>query len=147
MSEAVSTNRLVFEYDSEDEAFPKVDPLQLPFGSRVLVQIRMPKKKTKSGLFLAVETRDTENWTTQIAKVIALGPVAFCDRKTLEPWPEGRWCKPGDFVRVPRYGGDSWTIPAEGFDEEVRFMFFNDLDLGGYIPGGFEDAMKIKAFI
>ena len=39
-------NKISFAYENIDEAFPACDPGVTPFGSRVLVQIRTPKKKT-----------------------------------------------------------------------------------------------------
>ncbi len=70
-------NKVVFEYTGLDEAFPPVDPGVKPFGSRVLVQIRLPKHKTKGGLLLIGETRDTEAWNTQVAVVRSIGELAF----------------------------------------------------------------------
>ncbi len=58
--------------DALAEAFPAVDAGVQPFGSRVLVQIRTPKKKVGS-IILAQDTKDTEKWNTQVAKVIAVG--------------------------------------------------------------------------
>ena len=37
-------------YDSIDQAFPEVDPGFIPFGSRVLVQIRTPMLTTRGGI-------------------------------------------------------------------------------------------------
>jgi co-chaperonin GroES (HSP10) len=126
-----------------DEAFPSVEPGLIPFGSRVLVQIRSPKKTSAGGIILHNETRETEVWNTQIAKVSSLGPLAFKNRNTMESWPEGAWCKPGDYVRVPKYGGDRWKVPY-GNDEEALFVIFNDLDIVGGVSG---DPLAIKAFI
>ena len=130
---------------SLDEAFPSVEPGLVPFGSRVLVQIRSPKKTSQGGIILHNETRETEVWNTQIAKVHSLGPLAFKNRNTMESWPEGSWCKPGEFVRVPKYGGDRWKVPhgANG-DDEALFVIFNDLDIVGGVVG---DPLAIKAFI
>jgi co-chaperonin GroES (HSP10) len=125
------------------EAFPEADPGVIPFGSRVLVQIRTPKTKTKGGIILTRDTVDTEKWTTQIAKVISVGPLAFKNRNTQETWPEGDWCKPGDFVRVPKYGGDRWEVPVNKTDSAM-FVIFNDLDIIGQVTG---DPLAIKAFI
>ena len=126
-----------------DEAFPSVEPGLIPFGSRVLVQIRSPKKTSAGGIILHNETRETEVWNTQIAKVRSLGPLAFKNRNTMESWPEGDWCKPGEYVRVPKYGGDRWKVPY-GNDEEALFVIFNDLDIVGGVSG---DPLAIKAFI
>lgn len=136
-------NKISFAYDSVDEAFPACDPGVTPFGSRVLVQIRTPKKKTAGGIMLVGETRETEHYNTQVAKVIAVGSLAFKNRNTMESWPEGSWCAPGDFVRVPRYGGDRWTVKTPDGDEAI-VVIFNDLDLVGKVTG---DPLAIKAFL
>jgi co-chaperonin GroES (HSP10) len=107
-----------------DEAFPSVEPGLIPFGSRVLVQIRSAKKTSAGGIILHTETRETEIWNTQIAKVVKLGPLAFKNRNTMESWPEGNWCKDGE--------------------EEALFVIFNDLDIVGGVVG---DPLAIKAFI
>jgi len=135
-------NQVMFEYDGLEEAFPPIDPGVRPFGSRVLVQIRMPKRKTKGGIILDDSTRDTETWNTQVAKVRAIGELAFRNRSTQDPWPEGSWVSEGDFVRVPKYGGDRWSVKTD--EGEVIFVLFNDLDLLGAITG---DPLVIKAFI
>ncbi len=136
-------NKISFAYDSVDEAFPACDPGVTPFGSRVLVQIRTPKKKTAGGIMLVGETRETEHYNTQVAKVLTVGSLAFKNRNTMESWPEGSWCAPGDFVRVPRYGGDRWTVKTPDGDEAI-VVIFNDLDLVGKVTG---DPLAIKAFL
>lgn len=125
------------------EAFPAVDAGVRPFGSRILVQIRTPKQISQGGILLLSETQDTEKWNTQVAKVIALGPGAFRNRSTLALWPEGEWCTMGQFVRVPKYGGDRWEVPVSK-DASAMFVIFNDLDLVGAVPG---NPLSIKAFI
>lgn len=127
-----------------DEAFPAVDPGIKPLGSRVLVQIRAPKSKSQGGIILHNDTKETEKWNTQIAKVISFGPLAFKNRDTMQPWPEGDWVQPGEFVRVPKYGGDRWEVPRDKNEEPALFVIFNDLDLVGVVTG---DPLKIRAFI
>ena len=129
--------------DALIEAFPVAEPGITPFGSRVLVQIRSPKTKTASGIIIDNGSRDTEKWNTQVAKVIALGPLAFKNRNTMNSWPEGDWCKVGDFVRVAKYGGDRWEVPIEKSDPAL-FVIFNDLDIIGKVT---IDPLKIRAFI
>ena len=136
-------NKVLFAYDSEEDAFPATDPGVRPFGSRVLAQFRQAKTKTKGGIILAGETRDTEVWNTQVAKVVALGPLAFKNRNTMEAWPEGDWVKPGTYVRAPKYGGDRWGVTRENGDETL-FCLFNDHDLLGEITG---DPLAMKAFL
>lgn len=125
------------------EAFPDADPGITPFGSRVLVQIRSPKTKTASGIIIDNGSRDTEKWNTQVAKVINVGALAFKNRNTMDSWPEGSWCKAGDYVRVAKYGGDRWEVPMPN-GETALFVIFNDLDIIGQVTG---DPLAIRAFI
>ena len=125
------------------EAFPAVDAGIQPFGSRVLVQIRNPKQRTASGIIIDSGSKDTEKWNTQVAKVISVGPLAFKNRNTMESWPEGSWCGPGEFVRVAKYGGDRWEIPLPDGDIAL-FVIFNDLDIIGRVT---VDPLSIRAFI
>jgi co-chaperonin GroES (HSP10) len=128
------------------EAFPAVDAGIQPFGSRILVQIRTTQAKTAGGIILTADTLETDKWNTQVAKVIAIGPLAFKNRNTMESWPEGEWCNEGDFVRVGKYGGDRWEapIPDAPHGEAAMFVIFNDLDIIGRVEG---DPLKVKAFI
>ena len=125
------------------EAFPVAEPGIQPFGSRVLVQIRSPKQKTASGIIIDRGSKDTEKWNTQVGKILAVGPLAFKNRNTLESWPDVSWCKAGDYVRVAKYGGDRWEVPlADG--ESALYVIFNDLDIIGQVVG---DPLLIRAFI
>jgi co-chaperonin GroES (HSP10) len=139
----INGNKIEFGYDSLDEAFPPCDAGVKPFGSRILCQIRTPKTKTKGGIIITEDMRETEHYNTQVAKVIDIGSLAFKNRNTMESWPEGSWCEVGDFVRVPRYGGDRWSVKtADG--EEAIVVIFNDLDLVGKVTG---DPLAVKAFL
>jgi co-chaperonin GroES (HSP10) len=134
-----------YKYDSLDAAFPKADPGLKPFGSDVLVQLKTPPTHSAGGIVLVEESRETDQWNMQIAKVIAFGPVCFCNRDTLKRWPEGSWCEVGDYVRVPKYGGDRWWVDAEGADGRALFVLVNDLDLKGKVPE--DKALEMVAYI
>lgn len=128
---------------SLEEAFPSVDPGLIPYGSRVLVQARSPKAKTKGGIILTAETQATIQWNTQVGKVIAVGPAAFKNRDTLQLWPEGEWCKPGEFVRVGKYGGDRFEVPLQDGSVAI-FTIFDDLQIIGKITC---DPLQVIAFV
>jgi co-chaperonin GroES (HSP10) len=117
-------------------AFPDVDSRIEPLGGRILVQLRRVKKTTAGGILIVNETRDSEKYSTQVAKVVEIGPLAFKKKDTLEPWPEGVWADVGSFVRVPKYGGDRFevTITSEP-DEPCVFMLINDHELIAKIKG------------
>lgn len=126
-----------------NEAFPDVDPGNAPLGPRVMVQLRRVSNKTKSGIVLVEETKETVKWNGQVAKVISLGPIAFKNRETAADWPEGMWVKPGDFIRCPRWGGDRVEVPVKDGDPVV-FVIFNDHEIISKVTG---DPLAIKAYI
>ena len=127
-------------------AFPSVDPGAKPLGARILVQLRRTKKKaTSAGIILVEETKETEKWNNMVAKVIEIGPLAFKKRDSMEPWPEGSWCDVGDYIRVPKWGGDRWEISVDGDkDEPALFMVLNDHEVIAKLTG---DPLAMKAFI
>ena len=127
-----------------NEAFPEVDPMMAPYGARVLVQLRAVKEKaTKSGIVLVEETKETEKWNTMIGKVIAIGPLAFKKRESMEPWPEGSWAEIGDYVRVPRWTGDRWEVKIDQ-DTNVEFMLMNDHEVVAKLTC---DPLTMRAFV
>lgn len=116
-----------------DEAFPDVDPNYEPLGKLVLLQIRLAHGKIKnSDLVLPPEVIEAMQQNTQVAKVISLGHLAYRDNRTGQPWPEGAWVKPGDFIRVPRYGGDRWEVKWK--DGVIPFLTLKDYEVSGRIP-------------
>lgn len=126
------------------EAFPACDPGAKPLGARVLVQLRKAKTKmTESGIILPEETRDTERAQNPVGKVVAIGPLAFKARDTMVPWPEGSWCEIGDYLRVPKWTGDRWTVRIAE-DDEVEFMIMNDHEVIAKITG---NPLEVKAFV
>lgn len=142
-------------YTAEElaKAFPDVDPGFEPFGSRVIVQLRSPKTITKGGIILTDDDKDTEKWNTQIGKIRAVGSVAFRNRTTLEPWPEGNWVHVGDYVRIPKFNQDKWEVDVlcgeknvmgQPIPTRVLFMLINDIDLLAKKIG---NPLEVKAYI
>jgi co-chaperonin GroES (HSP10) len=128
-------------------AFPSVDPGAKPLGGRILVQLRRTKKKTSgSGIILVEETKETEKWQNMVALVIHVGPLAFKHRDTMQSWPEGSWCEPGDFIRVPKWGGDRWEVPVPDQDDEdpALFAVFNDHEMIAKVTG---NPLNMRAYL
>lgn len=148
---SVSFMNINLAHQSIDEAFPAVDPGVQPLGPRVLVQFRRSKAKTAGGIILTDDAMQTEKWNTQVARVVAIGPLAFKSRRDNSEWPEGAWADIGDFVRVPKYGGDRFEVDVPG-DEKLPvaqrqpalFVIFEDRDLIAKVTG---DPLKLKAFV
>jgi co-chaperonin GroES (HSP10) len=109
--------------------FPNVSPKVVPVGARILCQLITPRKTTASGLILVEETKETERWNNQVARIIAMGPLAFCNRETAEPWQEGMWAEPGDFVIIPRWGGNRRTVKLKDGEDPIYFVTCNDHEI------------------
>jgi len=129
-------------------AFPSVDPGAKPLGGRLLVQLRRTTKKaTSMGIILVEETKETEKWQNMVAKVIEIGPLAFKHRDTMQGWPEGSWCEVGDYIRVPKWGGDRWEVKVPGEDDNedaALFMVLNDHEVIAKLTG---DPLAMRAFL
>ena len=140
-----NSNNIKFDYENMAEAFPDVSPGLTPLGNLGVFMIRRPKKFTGAGTELPPEVRATEYYNTQVAKVIAVGPLAFKTVRSIDgeekifDWPEGPWFKPGDFVRVPKYGGDRYSVKAT-----VREM--QKLIGGGKVPIDVVDDIVFAVF-
>jgi co-chaperonin GroES (HSP10) len=129
-------------------AFPSVDPGAKPLGGRILVQLRRTKKKTTSaGIILVEETKETEKWNNMVAKVIEIGPLAFKHRDTMQSWPEGSWCAVGEYIRVPKWGGDRWEVKVSGENDKedpALFMILNDHEVIAKVTG---NPLEMRAFV
>ena len=129
-------------------AFPSVDPGAKPLGGRILVQLRRTKQTvTGAGIILVQETKETEKWNNMVAKVIEIGPLAFKNRDTMQSWPEGSWCSAGDYIRVPKWGGDRWEVKVPGEDDledKALFMILNDHEVIAKVTG---NPLEMVAFI
>lgn len=136
-------------YSEELKAsFPDLAPPIHPTGINILVQLRTEAKtKTLKGgkvFWLPDESIDAQKARAQTGIVRAVGPSAYRDRRTLELWPEGYWCVPGMFIRVPMYGGDRLEVTfdrPDGSGDFVLFATFRDQDCLGVVVA---DPLKIK---
>lgn len=145
LAAAAKAEGRLFDYASLDDAFPPVDCGVRPYGDKLIFQIRTPKKVSAGGIHLVEDVQDTEMWNTQVGKCVAIGPTAFKNQDTLEPWPEGAWCKVGDYARVPKWGGDRWRVPIPGRQGEFSlFVAFRELDTTGEITG---DPLSVVAYL
>ena len=87
------------------------DKLPKPTGYRVLILPFTLPEVTKGGIHIAKATLDKERIATVVGYVVAMGPDAYGD---LNKFPEGPWCKEGDWVIFGRYAGARFQI--EGGD-------------------------------
>ena len=73
------------------------------------------KEKTKGGIILGQSTLEKQQVASQCGNVLAVGPHAYKDK---ERFPDGPWCKVGDWIMFARYAGS--RIKIEG--GEVRLL-------------------------
>lgn len=127
-----------------ETAFPEVNPGEWPVGPRVLVQFVTVRERTAGGIVLPEETREVNKSLTQIAKVRAVGQIAFCSRDTGYHWPEGVWCKVGDVVRVPKYTGHRFSREIPGTGDKANFAIIEDHQIGSVIdPTQFANVTEL----
>jgi len=89
--------------------------LPQPTGWRILVLPFKIDEKTKGGVLLGKETVERQQVASQCGNVLAMGGSCYSDK---ERYPEGPWCKIGDWVVFARYAGS--RIEIEG--GEVRLL-------------------------
>ena len=89
--------------------------LPQPTGWRLLVLPFKMKEKTKGGIIMGQDTLEKQQVASQCGNVLAMGPDAYGDKQR---FPDGPWCKVGDWVMFARYAGS--RIKIEG--GEVRLL-------------------------
>ena len=78
-----------------------------PTGYRITLFPLKLDSKTKSGILLTDETVQESQLTTNICKVLKVGPDAYKDK---DKFPTGPWCKEDDWVLITRYAGSRIRI-------------------------------------
>jgi len=91
------------------------DHLPRPTGWRIVVLPYRGAQKTKGGIELAKETMERQQLTTTCAYVLAVGPLAY---KDTDKFPDGPWCKEGDWIIFGRYAGARMMIDGG----EIRIL-------------------------
>ena len=76
--------------------------LPKPVGYRMLIRPWSGEKKTKGGILLSDTTHEMIEMTTVVGLVIMMGDLCYKDEKK---FPNGAWCKEGQFVIYGRYAG------------------------------------------
>ena len=98
--------------------------LPTPTGWRMLILPFKMKEKSKGGIIFGQETLEKQQVGSTCGLVLAQGPDCYNDKNR---YPEGPWCKKGDWVIFARYAGS--RFPIEG--GEVRLL--NDDEVLGTI--------------
>ena len=92
-----------------------IDRMPDPTGWRILVLPYKGKGKTAGGIWLPDQAIAQNEVSTQVGYVLKVGPLAYEDQAK---FPEGAWCKEGDWVVFARYAGSRFKIEGG----EVRVL-------------------------
>lgn len=89
--------------------------LPVPQGYRILCAIPEAEEAFESGIIKSDETRRHDELLTTVLFVVDMGPDCYADK---ERFPNGPWCKKGDFVLVRPNAGTRLVI----HDREFRII-------------------------
>jgi co-chaperonin GroES (HSP10) len=120
--------------EDKDEAYERLktkeeSKLPKPTGWRMIVlPFKMPEK-SKGGLYFGQETLERQQVASTCGLVLAMGPHCYDKEK----FPEGPWCKKGDWVIFARYAGSRIQIDGGEVrllnDDEVLATIENPQDI------------------
>jgi co-chaperonin GroES (HSP10) len=107
LGKALDLSSLVNKSDEE-----KAAQLPKPSGYRILCAIPEMEKEYESGIIKADETVRIEETLTTVLFVVDLGPDCYTDKAR---FPNGPWCKKGDFILTKPYAGSRLVIHGREF--------------------------------
>jgi hypothetical protein len=90
----------------------KAQQLPIPSGYRILCAIPEVENEYDNGLLKADETINYEEKLATVLFVVEMGPDCYKDEKR---FPNGAWCKKGDFVIVRPNAGTRLLIHGREF--------------------------------
>ena len=108
--------------------------LPKPVGYRVLVALPQPEETVAGTSILKTETAKTQDHIMSIiGLVVDMGSAAYGDK---ERFPDGPWCKEGDFVMFRMNSGTRFTIGG------VEYRLMNDDSIEAVVtdPTGIQRA-------
>jgi len=110
LSQAVDLSALLHK-----EAEERAKQLPIPQGYRILCAIPEAEKEFEGGILKPQEMVKHDELLTTVLFVVSLGPDCYADK---ERFPNGPYCKPGDFILVRPNAGTRLVI----HDREFRII-------------------------
>jgi co-chaperonin GroES (HSP10) len=86
--------------------------LPKPQGYKILIGVPEVSDKTEGGVFMPDGLRSAEETASIIGFVMSLGPDCYADK---DKFPNGPFCKEGDFVIFRSYSGTRFKIHNKEF--------------------------------
>ena len=105
----------VDETKKEENKKAAMDRVPQATGWRIVVLPYKGVEKTKGGLLLTDKAIEEQQLTTNVGLILNMGPDAYSDKTK---FPNGPWCKKGDWVVFARYAGSRVKIDGG----EIRIL-------------------------
>jgi len=99
----------------EESKGPALERIPQATGWRLVVLPYKGVDKTKGGLYLTDKAIEEQQLTTNVGLILSVGSDAYGDK---DKFPNGPWCKKGDWIVFARYAGS--RVKIEG--GEIRIL-------------------------
>ena len=83
-----------------------------PKGYKLLIAIPKMEEKTQGGVIIPDKLKGLEQTASIVGLVISVGQAAY---KDADKFPDGPYCKEGDFVIFRSYSGTRFKLRGEEF--------------------------------
>lgn len=102
----------VVEANSDTETSRKASQLPVPKGYKMLIALPEVDEKTDGGIIKSSKSQQEEQISTVVGWVMSIGPDAYRDK---DRFPNGPYCKEGDFVVFRAFSGTRIRIHGKEF--------------------------------
>jgi chaperonin GroES len=99
----------------EENEKPAMERVPQATGWRMVILPYKGVEKTKGGLLLTDKAIEEQQLTTNVGLILSMGSDAYADKNK---FPNGPWCKKGDWVVFAKYAGS--RVKIEG--GEIRIL-------------------------
>tara|TARA_R110002020_G_scaffold208882_2_gene414756 strand:+ start:226 stop:606 length:381 start_codon:yes stop_codon:yes gene_type:complete len=97
----------VWDKKTPTKSKKEIEKIPQPTGFRIVLFPLKLENKTSAGIHLTDDTIEQSQITTNVCKVLKIGPDAYKDKTR---FPNGAWCKENDWVLITRYAGSRIRI-------------------------------------
>ena len=101
--------------NEEENKEPAMERVPQATGWRMVILPYKGVEKTKGGLLLTDKAIEEQQLTTNVGLILSMGSDAYADKNK---FPNGPWCKKGDWVVFAKYAGS--RVKIEG--GEIRIL-------------------------
>jgi len=97
----------VWNTNTPEKQKKELEKVPQPTGWRMVLYPLKLESKTSGGLHLTDDTVEQSQIATNVCKVLKMGSSCYKDK---ERFPDGPWCKEGNWVLITRYAGSRIRI-------------------------------------